>query len=532
MSILLRNARIWTGSAQQPWAEAALVDDGRFVFVGRERDATAPDDTRTLDARGRLVVPGFVDAHAHLLGTGLAMQSVDLRESASAADAARRVADAGTVSGGWLRGEGWDQNAWPGATFPTRHDLDAAVGERPAVLTHTSRHCIWVNTAALRAAEITRETPAPEGGSIDRDDAGEPAGILRDAAAQLVWDAVPPPSTEERSAAIRAAIRHAHALGLTGVHAMDVRRGELEALRALHREGELSLRVHAFLSASRLDRWIDEGLRTGDGDEMLRIGGVKFFADGALGSLTAWMLEPYEGTADVGLPLQEPEMLEQQVRRALDNGLAPAVHAIGDRANREVLGIFDRLSSVGYLPPGRTSGFTRYLHRRIEHAQLLSPADLPRFARLGVIASVQPIHATQDMAKVDRAWGSRGVDAYPFASLLRAGVPLAFGSDSPVETMDPIAGIHAAVTRRNAGGKPPGGWYPEQRVSLEAALHAYSNGCAAAVADGESGSIAAGQRGDFVVLSDDLFALPDPMDILRAHVVTTVVGGEVVHDAV
>jgi predicted amidohydrolase YtcJ len=256
----------------------------------------------------------------------------------------------------------------------------------------------------------------------------------------------------------------------------------------------------------------------GDGDDMLRIGGVKFFTDGALGSLTAWMLDPYEGAAGTGLALQPAEDLERDIRACLQRGLAPAVHAIGDRANRTALDIFERARSLGPALP-----------RRIEHAQLLTAEDLPRFAALGVAASVQPIHATQDMAKVDRWWGARGRYAYAFASLLASGARLAFGSDTPVETMDPIAGIHAAVTRRNAAGEPAGGWYPAERVTLEDALRGYTSGCDAAAGDGASGRIAPGCPGDFVVPSRDLFALTDPMRILGARADVTVVAGEVVY---
>jgi hypothetical protein len=301
---------------------------------------------------------------------------------------------------------------------------------------------------------------------------------------------------------------------------MDVGRRELPALRALHAAGALSLRVRVYLSARSLDTWTGDGLRTGEGDDVLRIGGVKFFADGALGSMTAWMLEPYEGSQDTGLALQPADELERMVRRSLECGLAPAVHAIGDRANREVLDIFERLRDVAPELP-----------RRIEHAQLLAAEDISRFAALGVTASAQPIHSTQDMEKVDRTWGARGRGAYAFASLVASGASLAFGSDTPVETMDPLAVVHAAVTRRNAAGEPPGGWYPQARLPLEAALAAYTSGCAAIAGDGGVlGRIATGCLADFVVLSDDLFAMSDAMDIVRTRVVTTVAGGRLVHD--
>lgn len=298
---------------------------------------------------------------------------------------------------------------------------------------------------------------------------------------------------------------------------MDVSRGEFQALHALNDGGHLHLRVRAFMSASTLDEWFERNLATGDGDDLLRIGGVKFFADGALGSMTAWMLDAFTGTDERGFPLQPAADLERDVRRCLEQGLAPAIHAIGDRANREVLDILERTQAIAPMLP-----------RRIEHAQLLAPEDLPRFAQLGVTVSAQPIHCTQDMAKVDRSWGDRAGGAYAFASLLASGATLAFGSDTPVETMDPLAAIHAAVTRRRANGEPADGWHPEQRISVEQAVTAYTAGAAHAIREPALGRIATGAHGDFVVLSEDIFALPDPMDILSAAVEMTAVGGEIV----
>jgi predicted amidohydrolase YtcJ len=519
--LLLRNARIWSGNGDTRLPDTALIRDGRLAFVGRAQDANVPVGAEILDAGGRLVLPGFTDSHAHLLGTGLAMQSVDLKGVASVAEAVRRVDErvAATPAGAWVRSAGWDQHLWPGVRFPNRHDLDAVAPDHPVVLTHTSGHCIWVNSAALRAAGVTAATAVPAGGAIDADDDGEPTGILRDNASRLISDAAPKLTQTERITAAELAIAHAHSLGVTGVHAMDVGRGELQALHALNDSGKLHLRVRTFMSAGMLDEWIDRNLATGDGDEMLRIGGVKFFADGALGSMTAWMLEPCEGATDTGLALQPPGELERGVRRCLEHGLAPAIHAIGDRANREVL---DILSRVRQLAP--------HLPRRIEHAQLLAPIDVARFAYYGVTASVQPIHATQDMAKVDRAWGARGTGAYAFASLRSLGVNLAFGSDTPVETMDPLAGVHAAATRRNAAGEPAGGWYPAQRLPIDAAITAYTAGAARATGEGAvAGRITAGYRADFVVLSENISEPADPMRILDARVDLTVIGGNVVY---
>jgi predicted amidohydrolase YtcJ len=519
--VVLHNARIWRDDDARPWADAAVVRDGRFVFVGTEGDANVPSTTARLDARGRLVLPGLTDAHAHLLNTGFAMSSVDLKGVPSVEEAVRRVGERvkATPAGAWVRGAGWGQHLWPGARFPDRLALDAVAPTTPVVLDHTSGHCIWVNSAALRAANITSETQTPVGGAIDVDADGEPTGILRDAASMLIAAVAPRPSPRERIAALEAAVGHAHSLGVTCSHAMNVGRGEYQSLLALRDRRRLKLRVRAYLTAERIDEWIDRAVRTGDGDDMLRIGGVKFFADGALGSMTAWMREPYESSDDTGLALQPAEHLEAMVRRCLEHGLAPAIHAIGDRANTETLDIIERAQGIA---PG--------LPRRIEHAQLLDAKDIARFARLGVTASMQPIHATQDMAKVDRAWGERGAGAYAFASLLASGANLAFGSDAPVETMDPLAGVHAAVTRRNAAGEPPAAWYPAQRLSLETTLRAYTLGPAiAACEESEYGGIRDGMHGDFVVLSHDLFALDDPMRILDARVDATVVGGEIVY---
>lgn len=518
--LILRNARIWTGDGATPWAEAALVREGRFASVGREADIAAPAGAATLDARGRLVVPGFIDGHAHLLATGFAMQGVDLKDVPSPEEAARRVAGraATTPAGAWIRGAGWDQHLWQGARFPGRALLDAAAPEHPVALDHTSGHAIWVNGAALQAAGITRDSDTPFGGEIDRDAAGEPTGILRDEAMKLIASAIPHPTPAERIDALNAAIAHAHSLGVTGAHAMNVGRGEYQAVLALRDSGRLRLRIRTYLSWEKLDEWIERGIRTGDGDEMMRIAGVKFFADGALGSMTAWMLEP-DAAGGKGLALLPPDELEARVRRCLEHGLATAIHAIGDRANRSVLDTFERLSGVA-----------PELQRRIEHAQLLAAGDVRRFAALGVTASVQPIHATQDMEKADRVWGERSRLAYAYESLRAAGTALAFGSDTPVETMDPLAGVHAAVTRRNARGEPPGGWYPEQRVSIETALRSYTAGCARASGDEATlGRIATGCHADFVVLSGDMFALDDPMRIAGTRAVTTVVGGEIVY---
>jgi len=520
--LVIRNARIWTGDPRAPQATSAVIRDGRFAFVGEAREANVAGDARTLDLGGRFVMPGFTDSHLHLLATGLGMGAVQLKDVTSVEEAVSRVAEraAATEPGSWVTGAGWDQNLWPGAQFPNRLQLDAVAPEHPVVLTQASGHCSWVNSAALRAAGISSDTPAPEGGAIDIDDDGEPTGILRDNASRLITAVMPRPSQTDRINALEEAVRHAHVLGLTCVHPMDVGRGEFQGLHALNDSGRLRLRVRPYLSQQKLDEWIERGIMTGDGDDMLRIGGVKFFTDGALGSLTAWMFEPYEGTAECGFPLQPMEDLERDARRCLNHGLAPAVHAIGDRANHEALNIFERSRD---LAPN--------LARRIEHAQLLREDDVPRFAALDVTASVQPIHATQDLHKADRSWGRRSKTAYAYSSLLAAGTTLAFSSDAPVETMDPLAGLHAAVTRRTATGTPEGGWYPEQRIGLAEGLRSYTHGPAFAVREHDRfGRIAPGYHADFVVLEADPFSIADSMDLFRMRVDMTFVAGEAVYE--
>lgn len=519
--LLIRNAHIWTGDPHQPLASTAFVRGRIFAFVGDEADVSAPVGTSTLDLGGRFMMPGLGDAHVHLLGTGFAMQSVDLKAVPTVEEAVRRVAERipSTPADGWVTGAGWDQNAWTAGRFPTRQQLDAAAPDHPVVLTHTSGHCTWANTVALRLAGVTADTQPPVGGAIDVDEAGEPTGILRDKASDLVTSAMPHPSQTDRIRAVEAAVAHAQSLGLTMVHAMNVGRGEFQALHALNDSGKLKLRVRMYLSHDRLDEWIGRGITTGDGDDKLRVGGVKFFSDGALGSLTAWTFEPYASAPGSGFPLQPVEDLERDVRRCLQAGLATAVHAIGDRANREALDIYERARD---LAPG--------LVRRIEHAQLLTEQDISRFARLGVVASMQPIHATADWRKVDREWGDRGRWAYAFASLERAGTTLAFGSDSPVETIDPLAGVHAAVTRQTVHRKPEGGWYPDELISTADAMHHYTSGVAGAVREADAnGRIATGARADFVVLSGDPLALKDPMQLLELQSDVTATGGEVVY---
>jgi len=419
--------------------------------------------------------------------------------------------------GEWIRGHGWNHNRW-GGQFPTRQLLDRVAPRHPVYLTAKSGHAAWVNSCALELAEVTAATADPAGGAVMRDGAGAPCGVLLEGAADLVGRHLPEPTLEEVVEAMRRGTGEAHRRGLTGVHDLDGARA-LRAWQVLRERGELGLRVVKSIPGSLAERAAELGLRSGLGDDWLRLGGVKLFADGALGQRTAWMEEPYEGEPDnCGMPLGSREELERAVLGAAEAGLACYVHAIGDRANREVLEILATART-------REVGGPRLRHR-IEHVQVLRPRDLPRLAELGVVASMQPVHATSDMEIADRHWGPRVRGAYAFRSLLNRGTALAFGSDAPVESIDPLLGIHAAVTRRRVDGSPgQEGWQPQERLTVEEAVRAYTVGAAyAAGAEDHLGTLSPGKLADVTVLDRDIFAGP-PMEIARAAVCATFVNG-------
>ncbi|MFZ5916852.1 MAG: amidohydrolase [Chloroflexota bacterium] len=523
---VLLNANIHTMNAALPRAQAMAIAGNRVLALGgnAEMRALLAAGGQAVDVRGRTVVPGFTDSHLHFLSYGLSLQEIDLAEVPALEEALARVVARARVTpaGAWLTGRGWDHSLWAGGAFPSRHHLDRVAPEHPVWLRRKCGHAGWANSRALELAGITAQTPDPPGGAIDRDPiTGEPTGILKETAMDLLAELLATPSVDEAVEAVRVGITNAHKLGLVGVHTME---GVLafRAFQKLRAEGELDLRVLMQIPEENLDAAIQLGLKSGFGDERLRIGGVKLFSDGSLGAHTAYMLEPYADQPDnFGIPINPPAHYEQVIGKAARAGIAAFVHAIGDRANRMVL---DAIQS------SRRAGEGLHLRHRIEHVQVLHPADMPRLAELGVIASMQPIHATQDMRVADALWGARSAGAYAFRSLLQAGTALAFGSDSPVEDLNVMKGIHAAVTRRRADGSPgPDGWYPEQRLSVAEAVYAYTAG--AAYASGEEaikGSLSPGKLADLAVLSQDILAV-DPMDILHTEVVATMFDGQFVH---
>ena len=509
--LLLTNAHIYTLDSHQPTANALAIDYGRVLAVGTEDfiQAEFGSKGKKLDLQGRTVLPGLVDSHLHFKHYALGLQKVDC-ETTTLAECLRRVAEraALTPPGEWVLGHGWNQNEWKDIStgdgmegFPSAALLDRLAPDHPVYLTAKSLHAGWANTAALHVAGVTADTPDPEGGQIQRDEKGLPTGILLEGAMARVSQAIPQPGPDEILQAMQKAQKVLWGLGLTGIHDFD-RRDSFVALQTLHGRGELGLRVTKTIPVEDLAYAIGIGLRSGFGDDFLRIGNVKAFADGALGPHTAAMFQPYEDDPEnKGMLLLDAEEIQEFGRQAVENGLGLTIHAIGDRANHEVLNAYTGLRDherAHHLPHPR---------HRIEHVQLLHPDDFPRLAELGVIASMQPIHATSDMVAADRYWGTRSQYGYAWRELLYLNTQLAFGSDAPVDSPNPFWGVHAAVTRRRADGSPgPEGWYASQRLTRLEALQGYTTGAAyASGAENWLGQLSPGFLADLLVLDTDPF---------------------------
>ncbi len=519
---LISNAKIYTLDPAQPAGSAILIDNDRIRAVADDA-GFLEDEGRIeekVDAGGRPLIPGLTDAHIHLMHYATGLQKIDC-ETTTLVECLRRVAERAsqTPPGEWILGHGWNQNDWEGG-FPTAADLDRVAPDQLVFLSSKSLHSAWVNTHALRLAGIMNESLDPPAGIIRRDVHGNPTGILFEAASRLVEHFIPAPSVEQIVHAIHNAQPVLWQMGLTGVHDFDPH-DCFSALEILHAQQELGLRVIKSIPLEDLPHAIAVGLRSGFGDDFLSIGSVKIFSDGALGPHTAAMLQPYEGEATaLGMLILDAEELFERGRPAVENGLSLAVHAIGDRANHEVLNAYEQLRKVESL--SRAS-----LRHRIEHVQLLHPQDISRLGRLGVIASMQPIHATSDMLMANRYWGARSALSYAWRTQLEQGATLAFGSDAPVESPNPFWGIHAAVTRRRADGTPgPDGWVSAQRLTVLEALTAYTRGAAyAAGMEARLGRLAPGCLADLLVLDEDPFTC-DPAQLRAIHPVGTMVAGE------
>jgi predicted amidohydrolase YtcJ len=502
------------------------VRDGRVEAVGgdAEVDALAGPGTRVVDLRGRLVVPGFNDAHVHFLDGGFSLLSVDLRPARDEAEFARRLGEhARTLPAGrWIRNGNWDHEAWPSKREPTRALVDPVTPEHPVFVNRLDVHMALANSLALRLAGVTRDTPDVPGGTIVKDARGEPTGLLKDKAMGLVSRVVPEPTREMNLVAARRALAEAARFGVTSVQdcsSIDA----LPTYMELRDRGELTARVYAWRPESSLPALRQGGVRPGLGDDRLRLGAVKIFSDGSMGSSTAAFFAPYaDEPGNTGLLLHADGELSRLVEQADRDGFALAVHAIGDRANALVL---DAFAAAAAANGPRDRRF------RIEHAQVVRERDLDRFRALGVVASIQPSHCADDLRWAERRIGrDRCGDAYRFRSFLDRGVAVALGTDWPVEPLDPRPGLHAAVTREHPDEGPAGGWFAQEKVSLEDALDAATRGSAyAEFAERRKGTLVPGRLADLVVFGGDLFAVP-PREILSLPVDLTVVGGDVVFE--
>lgn len=507
-------------------ATAIALRGGRIVGVGDAGSLARfrGPGTRWVELGGRSVTVALTDAHAHLISLGLQLDQAELRGCTSADECASRAAAHRGSRGAWTLGSGWDQNLFADKALPHRRALDAVLPDRPVWLERIDGHAGWANSAALKAAGVTKTTPDPPGGRIVHDTKGEPTGVLVDAAMGLIERAVPPADEAAREQAIERAQALALSKGLTEVHEMGIDEAEVATFRRLEREGRLKLRVMAYASGGSEAARAALFARSPDPPRpgaMFRLGGIKVYADGALGSRGAALLEPYTDEPEQrGLVVTEPTALEEASRRALASGWQLAVHAIGDRANRTVLDAFERAGCRG-----------RDVRFRVEHAQIIDPADIPRFAALGVLASMQPTHATSDMPWAPTRLGpNRLAGAYAWRALLDAKAHLPAGSDAPVEPIDPVFGLYAFVTRQDHKGQPPGGWQPGQRLRLDEAVRAFSEEAAFAVFEERwRGRAAEGMAADLTVF-DRRLDESAPASIRDAKAVMTIVGGKIVYE--
>jgi predicted amidohydrolase YtcJ len=525
ITLAIVNARVWTGNPRRPWADAVAVRGDRIAAVGSSAEVKklVTPATRVIDAHGGMVTPGFIDSHVHFLSGGFQLASVQLRDASTPAEFVARIkAFAHTVPPGtWILGGDWDHQRW-GGELPTRAWIDSVTPDNPVWVNRLDGHMGLANSAALRAASVTTATKDVDGGTIVRDASGAPTGVLKDNAQDLMYRAIPDPTPEMSARALDAAMHYVAAQGVTSVQHMGTW-ADLAVFERAHAAGTMITRISAAVPLATWERLRDTVAARGHGDAWLRIGSLKGFVDGSLGSHTAAFVAPYtDAPGDTGLLVNTPEDLYAWTSGADRAGLQVIVHAIGDRANHLQLDIYDRVE--------RENG-ARDRRFRIEHAQHLLPSDIARFAQLGVIASMQPYHAIDDGRWAEREIGPERIrTTYAFRSLLDAHAVLAFGSDWDVAPPTPLEGIYAAVTRRTLDDRNPDGWVPEQKITVDDALRAYTvNGAYAMFAEKDRGSLEVGKLADLVLIDRDLTRIPAP-EIRDAHVVATVVGGRVVYE--
>jgi predicted amidohydrolase YtcJ len=529
--LIISHATVWTVDAARPEAQAVAILRDRIVAVGTDAEVSTwrGPQTKVVDAAGRLVLPGFNDSHVHLVSGGAQLDSVQLNDATSPQEFVRRIAERAkaTPHGSWILGGDWDETKWTPAELPTKELIDAVTNDTPVFVSRYDGHMGLANSAALRAAGITAQTPDPPGGVIVRDAKGNPTGALKDAALDLMYKYVPPLSHDQRLHAVKRALAHAASLGVTSVQHMSADFADIAVYDELRDQGELTTRIYVTPSIVDFERLANVGVRRAFGDASLRIGAVKGFADGSLGSRTAYFFQPFSDTPEnrglLSSEMQPPAAMRDRMMKADGAGIQLCTHAIGDQGISIILDFYSDIVKE-HGPADR-----RF---RIEHAQHMAAKDFDRFAQLGVIASMQPYHAIDDGRWAEGRIGhDRASRTYAFRTFLDHKVRLAFGTDWDVAPLNPMLGLYAAVTRATLDEKNPNGWFPEQKLTVAEAVEAYTMGSAyAEFQDKEKGSITPGKLADLVILSDDIFKI-DPVKIRDVKVLKTIVGGKTIWDA-
>ncbi|MFT3744976.1 MAG: amidohydrolase [Pyrinomonadaceae bacterium] len=524
--LVIINAKIRTMDAKRTIAKSIATLNGKIIAIGSDAD-TKPlvgANTRVIDAGGKTIVPGFNDAHVHFMETGQQLSSVDLRSAQTPEEFVARIRAFAVKlpKGRWILGGKWDHENWKPNNLPTAAMIDAATPDNPVFIDRLDGHMALANSLAMRLASVNKDTKDVDGGMIVRDGSGNPTGVFKDAAMSYIGKVIPEPSWDERMEAAIAATNYATTLGVTSVQDMSAGT-DVGVYQELQRQGKLKTRIYGCSPLADYKRWERTGLRYAFGNPMVRVGCLKGYADGSLGSTTAWLFDAYNDAPNSkGLEGEEiPKMLEEATG-ADKAGLQINVHAIGDKANATVLDIFEKVIQANG---------SRDRRFRIEHSQHLRQQDIPRFGKLKVVASMQPVHLSDDGRWAGKRLGAdRLKGTYAFRSLLDSGAVLAFGSDSPVASLNPMYSLYAAVTRQTTDGKNPGGWIPEQKISVDEAVRSFTWGSAyAEFQDGWKGTLELGKLGDMVILSQDIFTI-DPTKIAEVTAVVTIVDGKVVFE--